>query len=66
MAAKSPLVLSGGIVAQVPAGDTIVLPDGSTATTATAQDASTKVATTAYADRAARETFALTFLLMGA
>ena len=53
MASKNPLVLYGGVVSQIAAGDGLALPDSSTAVTQAPGDNTTKIATTAYVVAAA-------------
>lgn len=53
MASKNPLVLYGGVVSQIAAGDGLALPDSSTAVTQAPGDNTTKIATTAYVAAAA-------------
>jgi hypothetical protein len=58
MAVKIPIVVTNGQFEQIQSGDTISLPNGSIATTQTAGDNSTKVATTAYVQSFTNRTFA--------
>jgi hypothetical protein len=65
MADKKLLKLEGGEIQQLQAGDTYVIPDGSTATTQSINDNSTKVATTAYVDNSINNDYRKVFLLGG-